>query len=139
MHMESDILEQYLAHDEQTFRVMVLDDQRTLRALLGRAFARVGFAYLITDSWAEASKALSQRPPHAFVLDLNMPALPGERLGPILRRYLPPGTPILIYSGEPEERRRHALSEIGADKAFHKSEVSQLVDALLGLQQACQG
>jgi DNA-binding NtrC family response regulator len=115
-------------------RVLCLDDQESIRAILEKSLTRAGHDVVVTDSWPTVSMELVRNPPDVVILDLNMPALPGERVAPIVRRYAPNAC-LVLFSGEDEERLRSAREQSHADYVFHKGEIFALVATLQGIAQ----
>jgi len=68
-----------------TLRVLIVDDEPRLRALLERAAASWGHRAEAVGSAEAALRAIEQQPPDVLVLDLNLPAMQGMELFETLR------------------------------------------------------
>lgn len=108
-------------------RVLAMDDQPSMRSLLQLTLSEQGHDVQVTESWAELSKEIFSVTPDVVILDLNMPALPGDRLAAIIRRYAPSSV-IILLSGESAERLRSVGEDV--DYAYRKRELPQLLELL---------
>ncbi len=77
--------------------ILVVDDERNQREILGSILRSEGYAVVLAGSGAEALAALDREPADLVVTDLVMPGMTGEELiEAILARH--PGLPILLTS-----------------------------------------
>ncbi len=71
-------------------RVLVVDDQMTMRSLIQSALQQIGFADIATAVDGEDGlKSLMQKPAHLVISDFNMPKLDGLALLRAIRGYEP--------------------------------------------------
>ncbi|MEM1022552.1 MAG: PAS domain S-box protein [Myxococcota bacterium] len=87
--------------DEAAARVLVVDDESTVRRVLCRMLAQLQLSCQSADNGRQALEILQAEPPDAFslvILDLNMPGLTGAQLINELR-VLRPGLPVIISTG----------------------------------------
>jgi two-component system phosphate regulon response regulator OmpR len=119
-------------------RILVLDDEAELRALLERYLGSQGFAVRQVANAAQLDKLLAREPYDALVLDLM---LPGEDGLAICRRLRAAGEnlPILMLTARGDAVDRIIGLETGADdylaKPFEPRELAARLKALLRRQQ----
>jgi two-component system, cell cycle response regulator CpdR len=126
-----------LAEDGRSMpRVLIADDEESMRALVARAIAMDGHATVTAQHGAEALEILS-REPGAFDLlltDIQMPVMDGIALALTAARDFPELT-ILLMTGFADQRERtHGLNAIVHDvitKPFSVADIRAAVAAAL--------
>lgn len=113
--------------------ILLVEDDREIRALLAELLEREGFDVDVADGGAAMDKALAKRIPDLIVLDLM---LPGEDGLSICRRLRARGgIAILILTAKDDEIDRIVGLELGADdylgKPFNPREFLARVRAIL--------
>jgi DNA-binding response OmpR family regulator len=113
--------------------VLVVDDERKIRALVRSYLERAGIDVLTSGSGAEALEMAARSRPDLVVLDLGLPDVPGDEVARELRRA--GDLPILMLTARAsQEDRLHGL-ELGADdyvtKPFSPRELVLRVQAIL--------
>ena len=79
-------------------QILVVDDEESVRSLIGRFLCRLGFSATETASGEEALDALAQHQYDLVLSDVRMPGMNGmSLLAEIRRRY--PDTPVLMLTG----------------------------------------
>ena len=108
--------------------VLVMDDDLDNLNLIESLLRSSGLDVVAASEWSEVSRALFRGESRldGALIDVMMPALRGDRLVGILRRYLPVGAPILLYSALPQEQLEVLARESGADGFLQKGMVSGL-------------
>ena len=121
-------------------RVLIADDEESMRLLVARAIAMDGHATVTAEDGAEALEILS-REPDAFNLlltDIQMPVMDGIALALTAARDFPDLT-ILLMTGFADQRERtHGLSAIVHDvitKPFSVAEIRAAVAAPLSARK----
>jgi two-component system KDP operon response regulator KdpE len=114
-------------------RVLVVDDEQSIRRAVGRALTARGYdAQLATDG-EEALATAAAFQPDLVVLDLNLPTLDGLSVCRQLRGWS--AVPILVLSVREDEADKVAALDLGADdyltKPFGIDELMARVRALL--------
>ncbi|MGA2010719.1 MAG: response regulator transcription factor [Solirubrobacteraceae bacterium] len=114
-------------------RVLVVDDDPSLRRMLGRTLAAEGFDVTVAGDGGAALAAVERSAPDVIVLDVAMPTLDGLAVCRRLRgKGLP--TPILMLTARDAVADRVAGLESGADdylvKPFANSELIARLRAL---------
>jgi two-component system, OmpR family, KDP operon response regulator KdpE len=114
-------------------RVLVVDDEQSIRRAVGRALAARGYEVQLATDGEEALTAAAAFQPDLVVLDLNLPALDGLEVCRQLRGWSP--VPILVLSVREDEPDKVAALDLGADdyltKPFGIDELMARVRALL--------
>ncbi|HEX9797362.1 MAG TPA: response regulator transcription factor [Anaerolineales bacterium] len=120
-------------------KVLVVDDERTIREVLRRYLEREGFQVSEAQDGAEALAAASQDPPDLVVLDLMLPKVDGLEVARQLRSER--RVPIVMLTAKGELEDRIEGLELGADdyivKPFSPREVMLRVNAVL--RRAAEG
>lgn len=117
-----------------TKRVLVVDDERTIRDLLAEALLEAGFEVEVASNGVDALTLMQRWVPDAIVLDLMMPRLDGTGFTELMR--LNPrlaGVPVLLVTAA--YGAEQAAEQVGARAWLAKpfeldhlvAEVTQLV------------
>ena len=101
-----------------TLRVLVVEDDREIRALMQSTLAVEGFDVLTAASVSEAAALLRHAPPDVIVLDLGLPDGDGVELVREVRRQR--SVPIIVVSARHQEAQKIALLDAGADDYLTK-------------------
>lgn len=119
-------------------RILVLDDEAEMRALLQRYLGSQGFAVRQVDTAAQLDKLLARETYDALVLDLMLPDEDGLSICRRLRA-AGEGIPILMLTARGGAIDRIIGLETGADdylpKPFEPRELAARLNALLRRQQ----
>ena len=114
-------------------RVLVVDDDRSLRRMLERTLAAEGYDVMLAGDGAAALVSCERSAPDLIVLDIAMPGLDGMA---VCRRLRHKGlaTPILMLTARDEVPDRVAGLEAGADDYLVKPfAVEELIARLRAL------
>ncbi len=103
-------------------RVLVVDDSRGVRQVVGQALGLAGFDVDLAGSPTEALSALAGQRYDAIVMDYVMPTMDGASLVRKVRE-LGIVAPVVVMSGQATERDRARAVANGADAYFDKSDV----------------
>lgn len=118
-------------------RILVVDDESSIRRLLKVALTNRGFEVLEAEDGLQAMGVVAAEKPDLMVLDVMMPGLTGHEVHDRLRqRAETKELPILFLSaaGTFEEQHREIAADPNADylpKPFKPSEVADHIDAML--------
>ena len=101
-----------------TLRVLVVEDDREIRALMQSSLSVEGFEVQTAVSLSEASALLRHSPPDVIVLDLGLPDGDGVQLV----REVPSlhSLPIIVVSARHQEAQKIQLLDAGADDYLTK-------------------
>jgi two-component system response regulator MprA len=115
-------------------RVLVVDDDRSVREALRRALTLAGYDVRLAEGGAEALETVAQAVPEAVVLDIGMPEMDGLEVCTRLRM-LGNRVPILMLTARDTVSDRVAGLDAGADdylvKPFDVEELKARLRALL--------
>jgi response regulator RpfG family c-di-GMP phosphodiesterase len=121
---------------EVTLRLLLVDDDPGLRALLRATLDAVDIEFEDAEDAVAAAEAIRERPPDAIVLDVNLPGMDGLAFCAQLKRNRrTKDIPIIVLSGSDGGSAEAAL-EAGADsflrKPFSPLELLAIVERLAG-------
>lgn len=102
-------------------RVLVVDDDPTQLSLLERTLRLEGFEVSTATGAIGVSALVRRVQPDLVLLDVNIPALSGDRLLEVVRRHAPPDTKLVLYSACDEAHLRRLANEVHADGYISKS------------------
>jgi len=101
--------------------VLVVDDEASVRAMLGYLLHDEGYEVREASGGAEAIEELTVNPPDAMVLDLMMPNVDGLDVLRVRReRGFAPDTRILILTAKTDTADAVWCWELGADEYMNK-------------------
>jgi DNA-binding response OmpR family regulator len=122
-------------------RILIVDDEVTIREVLGRYLEREGFRVSEAGDGPAALAAVAEAEPALILLDLMLPGIDGLALARRLR--MESEVPIIMLTARGELQDRVQGLESGADdyvvKPFSPSEVVARVKAVLRRIEALQG
>ncbi|MES2951300.1 MAG: response regulator [Pseudomonadota bacterium] len=101
-----------------SLRVLVVEDDREIRALIQSSLSVEGFVVQTAVTLREARALLEHAPPDVIVLDLGLPDGDGVELVQQVRKLH--ATPILVVSARHQEAQKIALLDAGADDYLTK-------------------
>jgi CheY-like chemotaxis protein len=121
-------------------RVLVVDDSRGARQVVGGALGLAGFEVDLAGSPTEALSALAGQRYDAILLDYVLPTMDGATL---VRKVRELGiiAPVVMMSGQATDQDRERALAAGADDYFDKNDLRRgaLADALRRLVTAHSG
>lgn len=115
----------------EPLRVLVVDDDNTQLELVERTLKADGIDVMTCSSPIGVTNQIVSFNPRIVLLDVNIPALSGDRLIGISRKWSPEGTLFVLYSASDESRLRGLSREVGADGWISKSVTGQELTARL--------
>ena len=101
-----------------SLKVLVVEDDREIRALLQSSLSVEGFAVQTAVTLSEATALLQHDPPDLVVLDLGLPDGDGVQLVRALRKTA--STPVIVVSARHQEAQKIELLDAGADDYLGK-------------------
>ena len=97
-------------------RVLIVDDSATLRSYVAAALGEAGFEVEFAANGYEGLEKAAQTPFDLFLVDVNMPKMPGYEFVRHLRaETATAATPVVILSTEAEEQDRLEGYRAGAN------------------------
>jgi two-component system, OmpR family, response regulator RegX3 len=116
-----------------TARVLVVDDERKIRDVVGSYLAREGYSVMFAETGEAALDIALREHPDLVVLDLKLPDLAGEEVARAVREVSQ--LPIIMLTAKSSEADRIAGLGLGADdylvKPFSVRELAARVAAVL--------
>jgi DNA-binding response OmpR family regulator len=113
--------------------VLVIDDERKIREVVGSYLAREGYSVLYSETGEAGLQAALREHPDLIVLDLKLPDVPGEEIARAVRDVS--DVPIIMLTAKSSEADRIAGLGLGADdylvKPFSMRELAARVAAVL--------
>ncbi|HSL73982.1 MAG TPA: response regulator transcription factor [Ilumatobacteraceae bacterium] len=105
--------------DNQSIRVLVVEDDRAVRESLVRAIQLEGYTVAWAINGADALEAVRQSPPDVILLDVSMPLVDGLTVCRVLRAE-GNRVPVLMLTARTETSDRVAGLDAGADDYLAK-------------------
>ncbi len=93
--------------------ILIVDDNASFRAQAARLCQREGFATLEAGGVSDLAHVLSSSSPDLVLLDIELPQIPGHRLGALIRSRQ--HVPIVLVSALAEDRVRRLFEASDAD------------------------
>ncbi|PTL80034.1 response regulator [Vitiosangium sp. GDMCC 1.1324] len=116
-------------------RVLVVDDDPDLLDLVRRTLAP-HFEVQTHNSALGVSNLVRNGEPDLVLLDVNFPALKGDQVVSLARRYAPRSTKFILYSSSDENRLRALALASGADGYLSKSvQGTELIQKLTAFRE----
>lgn len=110
---------------ERKLRVLIVDDNQQQLDLTSRQLKSFGFEVQTMSGSFGVSTIIRSFLPDVVLLDVEIPALSGDRLLTIARRYAEPGTRFVLFSACDETKLRALAKETQADGWISKSETAE--------------
>jgi CheY-like chemotaxis protein len=106
-----------------TLRLLVVDDARYIRRLIGEIVARRGKGWTVVGEAVDGQEAIEKAgllQPDLILLDLSMPVMDGVQALPALRRTAPDAA-VVVLTGFPGEAAEEVAVAAGAHGYVEKS------------------
>jgi DNA-binding response OmpR family regulator len=110
-----------MSESENKIRVLVVDDDVDQLMLLERTLNAYGFEVRTHRSSLGVSNLVRNALPDLVLLDVNIPALSGDKVLALARNQAPPTTRFILYSASDESKLRALALASGADGYISKS------------------
>lgn len=131
--MRQRLQQQRMTDTNETIRLLLIDDEASIREPLGEYLADQGFVVAAAENAAVARNLISVAKPHLAICDIMMPGEDGLSLTRHLRDTM--GLPVILLTARAEETERIIGLEIGADdyvvKPFSPRELVARIRAVL--------
>jgi DNA-binding response OmpR family regulator len=133
MRIPSDSLEASNDLATQCRRVLVVDDEATIRDVVGEYLALEGYCVALAPSGLEALRMAAASPPDLVILDITLPGIDGFEVCRRLR--MTSAVPIMMLTARADDADKLAGFGIGADdyltKPFNPRELVARVNAIM--------
>jgi CheY-like chemotaxis protein len=83
--------------------VLVIDDSQIVLDVVRSRLERRGYRVVTLDSPLGAARAMLRDKPDVVLMDLEMPALSGDRAASVLQRSVTDAAPIVLHTSRTEE------------------------------------
>jgi two-component system, OmpR family, response regulator len=121
-------------------RVLVVDDDVMQLELVERTLRSEGFEVMTCSSPIGVTGIVRSFAPHIVLMDVDIPALSGDRILAIARKGAPPMTRFVLHSASDESVLRRLAKEVEADAWISKSVTgANLVERLRALAKLPAG
>jgi DNA-binding response OmpR family regulator len=109
-------------------KILVVDDSSSALNLTRLALEGAGYNVLTKREAVLVSHTILHESPDIVLLDVNMPAVQGDKLVEIIRGHpANAGTLLLLYSGKPAEELEALVRACGADGFIQKGADANLL------------
>ncbi len=98
----------------ESFRILVADDDATVRLLMQAALEKAGFEVTVACDGAEAIRLFEKTPIDMVMLDVEMPAMDGYQVCSYLRKKIGDELPIMMVTGMDDMQSINRAFEAGA-------------------------
>jgi DNA-binding response OmpR family regulator len=119
--------------DSQQRRVLIVDDEETVREVVGQYLELEGYLIVQASTGLEALRLAEKTPPDLVILDLTLPGIDGLEICRRLR--IVSAVPILMLTARAEDAEKLEGFEAGADdyitKPFNPRELVVRVQAIM--------
>ncbi|MBU8899349.1 response regulator [Corallococcus sp. H22C18031201] len=106
---------------EMKIRVLVVDDDQDQLVLAERTLSAFGFDVRTHRSSLGVSNLVRTTTPDLVLLDVNIPALSGDKVLALARAQAPKSTRFILFSASDESKLRALAQASGADGYISKS------------------
>lgn len=121
---------------EMKIRVLVVDDDQDQLALAERTLSAYGFDVRTHRSSLGVSNLVRTSAPDLVLLDVNIPALSGDKVLALARAQAPAATKFILFSASDESKLRALARASGADGYISKSvQGEELAQKLTAIHQ----
>ena len=116
-------------------KILICDDSEVCRAVARYALENAGHTVVELDTPIGLSSAIVKEAPDLVLVDVQMPALNGDRAIELVRRNVGATCPLVLYSDRPEAELERLKTKSGATAWVRKTDdttaLMQTVKALL--------
>ena len=115
-------------------RILLVDDSEIVRELVKATLEEAGYEVSTHASPFGFSSSVLRQNPDLVLLDVNMPALSGDKLAEIAvkNRLVGPTCPLLLFSDRPPHELAVLAARCGANGYIHKTNDSQALIQAVG-------
>jgi len=108
-------------------KIIVVDDDEKHLLTTKELLELAGYEVTVHNSPFRTSEVVKAATPDLIILDVNMPALSGDRLCSLLKGHASAkNLPVILYSSNDEDSLRRSVVEFGADGYVCKGDIAGL-------------
>lgn len=102
-------------------KILVIDDSASALSIVSQVLENAGYEVIVRKEAVLVSSTILRERPDIVLLDVNMPAIQGDKLAEIIRGH-PAGakTTLLLYSVKPADELETLARRCGADGFIQK-------------------
>lgn len=118
-------------HEAEGAKILVVEDNEQMLALLRRVLERAGYEVIAASSGMELMKLVYSSNPDLIVLDVGLPDVDGRDLLAALKK--DPKTfsiPVIVWSDRDPDTTRRVVLDLGAEDYVEKGPPSTLVSKI---------
>ena len=115
-------------------KILVIDDSAAARKIVSKTLESAGYEVIAKKQAVLVTSTIVREKPHIVLLDVNMPAIQGDKLVEIIRGHpAGAGTILLLYSVKPAAELEALARRCGADGFIHKGAEASLLPQQMDL------
>jgi len=96
-------------------KIFLIDDDQAALDLFTKALEKEGFEVLASSEPIGTTNRAKAFAPDVILLDVMMPALPGDRIVKLMKDKMPSQPQIILFSNKGEDELKAIAKECGAD------------------------
>ncbi|HEY3359642.1 MAG TPA: diguanylate cyclase [Polyangia bacterium] len=105
---------------ERHVRILILDDDRSVRQLIARMLEEFGYEPVVAANWTEALRLFREDPPDLVLLDIMMPGVDGYKMAKMFRAQGGAFVPIILLTALEDLQSKRRGMAAGADDFLTK-------------------
>lgn len=102
-------------------KVLVVDDDPLVLRILKDKLSEAGYLVTTTSSGFGATTLVDEQRPDVVIIDVMLPALPGQRIAALIRERMKK-VKVMLYSSKEEQELAAIAKDAGADAYLKKSD-----------------
>ncbi|HJL15382.1 MAG TPA: response regulator [Sandaracinaceae bacterium LLY-WYZ-13_1] len=122
--------------NDKVLRLLVVDDDEEQLELVRRFLSGRGFEVRTSGSPIGVTNIVRELSPHLILIDVNQPALSGDRLLTLVRRNTSSDARLVLYSSTDADELRRIAADVSADGWIQKG--LPLPELAERLRQLCE-
>lgn len=103
-------------------KILIVDDDPLVLRILKDKLAQDGFLVTTTSSAFGAVQLIQEQSPDIVIIDVMLPALPGNRIAALVKEQMEGRIKVLLYSSKQEAELKEIAADCGADAWLVKSD-----------------
>jgi DNA-binding NtrC family response regulator len=106
---------------ERRYKVLIVDDSDLTRDVVCAILDEHGYEAVALESPLGVTRVLAEIKPDMVLMDVNMPALRGDKLVEIVNRHGVLHCPLVLFSDRPAEELARLVAQCGASGYIQKT------------------
>ena len=118
--------------DDSKRKILIADDELSIRKLYEREFDRQGYAVIVASDGKETLDKVREERPDLVILDVRMPGMDGVALASRLKEEFP-DVPVVALSGNLETKDGQDHNFVGfLEKPIRIEQLQKMIEVALG-------